>query len=78
MGLVRSVWQVTTLAVAGPAAIVGVLNLVDGRYPEGALFLGLAVAFAVVSEYAYVRLTGRTVGRLRGLVPGTGDGEHGE
>ncbi len=67
MGLVRSIWQVTTLAVAGPAALVGVLNLLDGRYPEGALFVGLAVVFAVVSEYAYLRLTGQTVGRVKAL-----------
>lgn len=76
MGLVRSVWQVTTLAVAGPAALVGVLNLIDGRYPEGALFIGLAVAFAVVSEYAYLRLTGRAVGNLKGLASlGRGGGD---
>lgn len=68
MGLLRSVWQLTTLVIAGPATVVGLLALLDGRYPEGALFIGLAVTFAAISEYAYVRLTGRTVGRLRRLV----------
>lgn len=78
MGLVRSLWQLTTVVVAGPAAIVGLLALLDGNYPEAALFIGLAVAFAVVSELAYLRLTGRTVGRLRALVPGRGGGEPGD
>lgn len=73
MGLVRSLWQLTTVVVAGPAALIGLLALLDGNYPEGALFIGLAVAFAVISEYAYLRVTGRTVGRLKRLVTGGGD-----
>lgn len=72
MGLLRSLWQLTTLVVAGPVAFIGLLALLDGRHPEGALFVGLAVAFALVSEYAYVRVTGDTVGRLRRLAPGAG------
>ncbi|MDZ7700654.1 MAG: hypothetical protein U5J98_00525 [Halobacteriales archaeon] len=68
MGLVRSLWQLTTVVVAGPAVGVGLLAAADGNYPEAALFIGLAVAFAVVSEVAYLRVTGGTVGRLRGLL----------
>jgi hypothetical protein len=75
MGLVRSLWQLTTVVVAGPAAFIGLLALLDGNYPEGALFIGLAVAFAVVSEYAYLRVTGRTIGRLKRLAPGSRDAE---
>lgn len=75
MGLVRSLWGVTTVIVAGPAAGLGLLALLDGNYPEGVLFIGLAVGFAVVSEYAYLRVTGGTIGQLRRLVPGRGDGE---
>lgn len=75
MGLVRSLWWVTTVIVAGPVAGLGVLALLEGNYPEGALFIGLAVAFAIVSEYAYLRVTGGTIGQLKRLVPGRGDGE---
>lgn len=75
MGLLRSLWQLTTVVVAGPVAFIGLLALLDGRYPEGALFVGVAVAFALVSEYAYVRLTGGTIGRLRRLSPEAAEGE---
>ncbi len=78
MGLLRSLWQLTTVVVAGPVAFVGLLALLDGRYPEGALFVGLAVAFALVSEYAYVRLTGGTLGRLRQLSPRSAEGDSDE
>lgn len=61
MGLLRSLWQLTTVVVAGPPAFIGLLAVLEGRYPEGALFVGLAVAFAVVSELAFIRLTGGTV-----------------
>jgi hypothetical protein len=69
MGLLRSIWQLTTVVVAGPAALVGLLTVLDGDYAVGALFVGLALAFAVLSELAFVRLTGGSVG-LRALVPG--------
>ncbi|NIQ59793.1 MAG: hypothetical protein GWN85_41965 [Gemmatimonadetes bacterium] len=75
MGLLRSLWTLTTVVVAGPAAGLGLLTVLEGNYAAGALFIGLAVAFAGVSEYAYIRLTGGTVGRLRGLVPGRGGKE---
>lgn len=75
MGLIRSLWGVTTVVVAGPVAGLGLLALFEGNYAEGALFIGLAVAFAAVSEYAYLRVTGGTVGRLKRLVPGGGDEE---
>lgn len=70
MGLIRSLQLVVTLVIAGPAALVGVLAVIDGHYQQGALFIGLAVAFVILSEYVYLRLTDRTVGRLRRLVPG--------
>lgn len=75
MGLVRSLWLVSTLVVVGPTTMVGVLNLLDGRYSVGALFIGLAVAFVVISELAYLRFTDRTVGRLRRLVGSRKDGD---
>ena len=75
MGILRSLWTLTTVIVAGPPAGLGLLALLDGNYAEGALFIGLAVAFATVSEYAYLRVTGGTVGRLKRLVPGGRDGE---
>jgi Ethanolamine utilization protein EutJ (predicted chaperonin) len=67
MGLLRSLWQLSTLVVAGPVAVVGFLNLLDGQVAIGGLFIGLALAFAGVSEYAYARATGGTLGRLRDL-----------
>lgn len=73
MGLLRSLWQLTTVVVAGPPAFLGVLALLEGRYPEGVLFVGLAVAFAIVSEFAFVRLTGGTVWGMGWLRSG-GDG----
>lgn len=78
MGLLRSLWQLTTVIVAGPAGFVGVLALLKGDYAVGALFLAMAVAFAVLSELAYVRLTRGSFGRLRSLVPGLGGDESDE
>lgn len=75
MGLLRSLWQLTTVVVAGPAGFVGVLALLKGDYAVGALFLAMAVAFAVLSELAYVRLTRRTLGLLGWLRPGRRDGD---
>lgn len=73
MGLLRSLWQLTTIVVAGPLALVGVLTLAEGRYGAGAFFVGLAVSFALLSEVMYLRATGGTVDRLRRLIPGRGD-----
>ncbi|MES3516589.1 MAG: hypothetical protein PPP58_02880 [Natronomonas sp.] len=67
MGILRSLQLVSTMVVAGPVALVGVLNIIDGLYAQGAMFLALAVGLVVVSEYIYVRLTDRTVGRLKRL-----------
>jgi hypothetical protein len=72
MGLLRSLWQLSTVVVAGPVAVVGMLNLIQGRYVVGTLFVGLALAFAGVSEYAYAKFTGGTLGRLRSLTGGSG------
>lgn len=60
MGLIRSLWQLTTVVIAGPAALVGLRTALHGDYAVGALFIGLALAFALLSELAYVRLTGGT------------------
>lgn len=70
MGLLRSIWQLTTIVLAGPAALVGLMTILDGDHAAGALIIGLAVAFAVLSELAFVRLSGGSVGGLGSLVPG--------
>ena len=67
MGLIRSLQLVGTLVVAAPVALVGVFNLIDGNYAHGVAFLGLAIGLLVVSEYVYLRLTDRTIGRLKRL-----------
>jgi hypothetical protein len=66
-GIVRSLQLIATLVVAGPVALVGVLNVVEGRYAIGAFFLAAAVGLVVVSEYVYLRLADRTVGRVKRL-----------
>ena len=67
MGVVRSLQFVGTLVVAGPVAMVGVFNLLEGQYALGAFFLVAALGLLAVSEYVYVRLTDKTVGRVRRL-----------
>ncbi|MCQ4334537.1 hypothetical protein KM295_13850 [Natronomonas sp. F2-12] len=67
IGIVRTLQLAATLVVAGPVGIVGVSSLLEGRYLFGALFLCAAVGLVALSEYVYVRLTDRTVGRLRRL-----------
>ncbi|QLD89907.1 hypothetical protein HWV07_13065 [Natronomonas salina] len=67
MGVVRSLQFVGTLVVAGPVAMVGVFNLLEGQYGLGAFFLVAALGLLAVSEYVYVRLTDKTVGRVRRL-----------
>ncbi|MUV86915.1 hypothetical protein GJ631_10145 [Natronomonas sp. CBA1123] len=66
-GIVRSLQLIATLVVAGPVALVGVLNVIEGRYVLGAFFLAAAVGLVVVSEYMYLRLADRTVGRVKRL-----------
>jgi hypothetical protein len=66
-GIVRSLQLIATLVVAGPVALVGVLNVIEGRYALGAFFLAAAVGLVVVSEYMYLRLADRTVGRVKRL-----------
>jgi hypothetical protein len=67
MGIVRSLQFVATLVVAGPIAMVGAFNLAAGQYAQGAFFLVAALSLLALSEYVYVRLTDRTVGRVRRL-----------
>lgn len=67
MGVVRSLQFVATLVVAGPVALVGVFNLLEARYLPGVFFLAAALGLVAVSEYVYVRLTDRTIGRVRRL-----------
>lgn len=67
VGIVRSLQLVGTLVVAGPIAMVGVFNLIDGLYLHGLFFLAAAIGLVAVSEYVYVRVTDRTVGRVRRL-----------
>ena len=67
MGIIRSLQFVATLVVAGPIAMVGVFNLLEAQYLLGTFFLGTSLGLVAVSEYVYVRLTDRTVGRVRRL-----------
>ena len=64
MGIVRSLWLLTTLVVAVPVALVGVSTILDGQLLLGAVFFGMAVGFVAVSEYIYARVTDRIVGQL--------------
>jgi hypothetical protein len=73
LGIIRSLQLVATLVVAGPVGLVGVFNLIEGHYGLGLFFLAAAAGLVVVSEYVYVRLTDRTVGRLRRLKNIRGD-----
>lgn len=70
MGLLRSLQLVATLLVAAPVGSVGVFNLLEGQYLLGGFFLAAALGLVAVGEYVYVRLTDRTLGRLRRLVGG--------
>ena len=65
MGIVRSLWLLTTLVIAVPVALVGISTVLDGRFPLGAVFFGMAVGFVAVSEYIYARVTDRIVGQLK-------------
>jgi len=65
MGIVRSLWLLTTLVIAVPVALVGVSTILDGQLPLGAVFFGMAVGFVAVSEYIYARVTDRIVGQLK-------------
>jgi len=67
LGIVRTLQLAGTLVVAGPVALIGVFSLLEGRYGYGIFFLAAAIALVGVSEYVYVRLTDRTVGRLKRL-----------
>lgn len=67
IGIIRMIQFAATLVVAGPVALVGVFNVLEGRYALGIFFLAAALGLVGVSEYIYVRLTDRTVGRLRRL-----------
>lgn len=67
MGIVRTLQFVGTLVVAGPVALAGVFHAADGQYPEAAVFLGVALGIVALSEYLYLDLTDRTIGRLRRL-----------
>lgn len=67
LGIIRTLQLAATLVVVGPVGLVGTFNLLDGEYALGAFFLAAAIGLVIVSEYVYLRLTSRTVGRLRGL-----------
>jgi hypothetical protein len=66
-GIVRTVQLAATLVIAGPIGMVGLFSLLETQYTRGVFFLGAAVGLVVVSEYVYVRLTDRTVGRVKRL-----------
>ncbi len=67
IGIIRMLQLAATLVVAGPVGLVGIFYLLDAEYALGAFFLSAAVGIVVLSEYVYVRLTDRTIGRLRRL-----------
>ena len=67
MGILRSLQLVGTLVVAGPVGLVGVFNLLEGQYGLGVFFLAAAIGLVIVSEYVYLQITNRTVGRVRRL-----------
>jgi len=73
LGIVRTLQLAGTLVVAGPVGLVGVFTLLEGRLAPGVLFLAAALGLVGVSEYMYIRLTDRTVGRLRRLKDLRGD-----
>lgn len=75
LGIIRTLQLAATLVVVGPVGLVGVFNLLDGEYALGAFFLAAAIGIVIVSEYVYLRLTNRTIGRLRGLKNIRGGGE---
>lgn len=75
VGIIRSLQLIGTLVIAGPIAMVGLFNLLDGLYLQGVFFLAAAVGLVAVSEYVYVRLTDRTVGRVKRLKNIRGGGE---
>jgi hypothetical protein len=66
-GIVRTVQLAATLVIAGPIGMVGLFSLLETQYTRGVFFLAAAVGLVVVSEYVYVRLTDRTVGRVKRL-----------
>jgi len=81
VGVIRSLQFVATLVAAAPIGMVGVLNVLEGQYLHGALFLGAALGLLAVSEYLYVRLTDGTVERVRrlkGYRPWRGRGSDGD
>lgn len=67
MGIIRTLQLVATLVVAGPVALVGVFSLLDGRYLHGIFFISASLGLVIVSEYIYLRLTDRTIGRVKRL-----------
>jgi hypothetical protein len=67
IGIIRTLQLAATLVVAGPVGLVGLFNVLDGEYVYGAFFLAAALGLVALSEYVYIRLTDRTVGRLRRL-----------
>jgi len=69
LGIVRSLQLLATLVVAVPVALVGLFNLLEGRYGIGLFFAAMAVGLVGVSEYVYTRLTDRTLGRVSRLTP---------
>lgn len=66
IGIIRMIQFAATLVVAGPVALVGVFNVLEGRYALG-IFFSRPRSASLGSASIYVRLTDRTVGRLRRL-----------
>ncbi|WP_160169571.1 DUF7533 family protein [Natronomonas moolapensis] len=67
LGIVRTLQLARTLVVAGPVGLIGAFSLLEGRYVHGVFFVTAALGLVGVSEYVYLRLADRTVGRLRNV-----------
>lgn len=75
MGILRTVQFVGTLVVVGPVILIGIFKAIEGDYQQSVAFLGVAIAFIIVSEYLYLSVVDRTFGRLKRLKNIRGDEE---
>ena len=75
MGVIRSLQLLATRVVAGPVAVASVFNFLEGEYVYGVVLLAAAIGLVVVSEYVYLRLTDRTIGRVKRLTDIRGGSE---
>lgn len=65
MSILRWLQLLITLIIAIPIGLVGVFNLIDGNYIHAIAFFGFSFGLVLLSEYIYIRLRSRTIGRLK-------------